>query len=105
MSAALIAILTVVGTGMVSLLGAILLGKLVPASRVTEAAADAIAARLEADKWHLAYDEKSKALDKMEAVVERQQIVAESVNQVLTALKQTTAQTPLPPPYQVGGST
>lgn len=109
MSAALIAILTVIGTGMVSLLGAILLGKLVPASRVIEATAaaiaDATAARIEAEKWRLAYEEKSKALDNLETVVERQQIVAESVNQVLTALKQTTAQTPLPPPYQVGGST
>lgn len=104
----MLAILGAIATGVVGLLGAVLLGKLVPASRVTEAAAaaiaDATAARVEAEKWRLAYEEKSKALDKLETVVERQQIVAESVNQVLTALKQTTAQTPLPP-YQVGGST
>jgi hypothetical protein len=104
----MIAVVAAIATGMVSLIGAILLGKLVPVSRVTEAAAaakaEAIAARVEAEKWRLAYDQKSKALGKLETVVERQQIVTESVNAVLEALKQTTAQTPLPP-YQVGGST
>lgn len=104
----MIAVVAAIATGMVSLIGAILLGKLVPAGKVTEAAvasaAEATAARVEAEKWRLAYEEKSKALEKLETVVERQQIVTESVNAVLAALKQTTAQNPLPP-YQVGGST
>lgn len=98
MSAVLVAIATVVGGGVVSLLGAILLGKLVPAGQVT-------AARSEADKWRLAYEEKTAALEKLAVVVERQQVVAETVNLVLAALKQT-AQTPLPPlppQPQIGG--
>lgn len=95
MSGILVAIITVVGSGMISLLGAIVMGKLVPAGQVA-------AARAEADKWRLAYEEKTTAFDKLEAVVERQQIVTESVNLVLAALKQT-AQTTLPPQPQVGG--
>lgn len=98
MNAALIAMLSVVGTGIVSLLGAILLGKLVPAGQVSRAQA-------EADKWRLAYEEKSAALAKLEEVVERQQIVTETVNAVLAALKQTAQ---IPPSSstqtQVGGS-
>jgi hypothetical protein len=107
LSPALIAVIAAFATGMVSLIGAILLGKLVPASRVTEATAaslaEATASRVEAEKWRLAYEEKSKALDNLETVVERQRIVTDTVNQVLAAIK-STAQTPLPP-YQVGGST
>jgi hypothetical protein len=99
----MIAVVAAIATGMVSLLGAILLGKLVPASRVTEKDAELTAAKVETDKWRLAYEEQRRAAEKLEDVVQRQQIVTETVNQVLTALK-STAQTPLPP-YQVGGST
>jgi hypothetical protein len=100
---ALLVFLAAAATGVVSLLGAILLGKLVPSSRVTDKDAELTASKVETDKWRLAYEEQRRAAEKLEDVVQRQQIVTETVNQVLTALK-STAQTPLPP-YQVGGST
>ena len=76
------ALVSVAGTGFLGLVGAVVMRKLVPASHVAEA-------RAEADKWRLAYEEKSAAHEKLEALVERQQIVAETVNQVLAAIKQT----------------
>lgn len=72
------------GSGVLSLVGAILLGKLIPAGRET-------AARHEADKWKQAYEEKSKALTILEDTVRQQHIVAETTNAVLNALKQSTA--------------
>lgn len=103
MSALVIAAISVIGTGVLSLVGSILLGKLVPAGQVAAKQAEIDAKAAEVDKWRLAYEEKTVALAKLEDVVERQKIVTETVNQVLAALK-TTAQTPPSPQPQVGGS-
>ncbi len=89
MDTALTIIISVTAPGVLSLIGAIFLGKLVPSSRVVEA-------ERRAEKYKLAYEEKSAAFISLEQVVQRQAIVTETVNQVLTALKQT-AQTSLPP--------
>lgn len=84
MESVAIGLITALATGVLSLVGAILLGKLIPAGRET-------AARQEADKWKEAYEEKSRALAILEDTVRQQRIVADTTNAVLSALKQSTA--------------
>lgn len=73
------AVIGVVGTGFASLLGLILLGKLVPASRVDRA-------ELEADTWKKAHDTMKQAFDTQSSLLIRQQITAEVTEQVMKSI-------------------
>lgn len=102
MDTALTVVVSVTTPAILSLIGAVLLGKLVPAGRVTEAEARAEKNLLAAEKYQLAYEKQTEALRNLEDVVQRQSIVTEAVNQVFAALKQT-AQIPLSPGQHQGG--
>lgn len=73
------AVIGVVGTGFASLLGLILLGKLVPVSRVDRA-------ELEADTWKKAHDTMKQAFDTQSSLLIRQQITAEVTEQVMKSI-------------------
>lgn len=99
MNAALIAILSVVGSGVVSLLGAVLLGKLVPVSRVEEAKREAAAklaeseakaekAEREAATWKASHDSIKAAFDGQARLLERQQLTAEITDKAMTAVRE-----------------
>ncbi len=82
-SAIVSALVAVLGTGVLSLVGAILLGKLVPSGHLN-------ALREEANRWKQAYEEKSRSLAILEETVRRQQMVTDTTNAVLNAIKQST---------------
>jgi len=88
-------IIGIVGTGFVSLLGAIIMGKLVPVSRVA-------AAEAEADKFQLAFETLRRSSDLLEETVKRQHAVTDTANMLISMIKQA-AQTPLPPQPHIGG--
>lgn len=73
------AIIGVVGTGFVSLLGLVILGKLVPVSNVTRAETEAVT-------WKKAYDTMKQSYDAQQAILVRQQITAEITEQVMKTI-------------------
>lgn len=91
MEALLITLLSVVGGGFLSLLGAILLGQLVPGSRVTER--DAIITRMQD-----AAMKREEAYTTLKDIVDRQAMISEVTKAVLEATHTTAAR-------QTGGTT
>lgn len=109
------ALVGVVGTGFLALVGSIVMGKLVPSSRVDEArrtgdtrlaeakaSAEAEArsaaadlaeaesrvekAQREADTWHATADSIKSAFDSQTKIVERQQLSAEITDKLMTVV-------------------
>lgn len=73
-------IVSVIGTGFAGLLGAVLLGKLVPVSRVDKA-------EKEAATWKQSYDSMKAAFDAQSKLLERQQLTAEITDKVMAAVR------------------
>lgn len=74
------AVVGVAGTGLLSLVGAIVMGKLVPGSRVDKA-------ELEAATWKRAYEDQAKLL-------ERQQLTADITDKVMAAVRDQLSSSP-----------
>lgn len=74
------AIIGVVGTGFLSLLGAVLMGKLVPVSRVEKA-------EKEADTWKRSHDTLRLAYDTQANLLAKQQLTAEVTDKVMAAVR------------------
>lgn len=70
----------VTSAGFLGLFTAILLGQLVPSSRVSRAQA-------EADKWHKAYDALNDAHETQSRMLDRAQISAEITDKVMDAVR------------------
>jgi hypothetical protein len=109
-SGILIALATVAGGGIVSLMGAIFLGKLVPASRAEDAKRDGeirlaelraehaaeVAelkaavdkAQQEAVTWKASHDSIKAAFDGQTKLLERQQLTAEITDKAMTAVRE-----------------
>lgn len=87
MDSILAAIIGVVGTGFVSLIGAVILGVLVPASRVTKAETRVEKAEKEAATWKASYDSIKTAFEAQAKLLERQQLTAEITDKAMTAVR------------------
>lgn len=74
------AVIGIVGTGFISLIGAVLMGKLVPASRVDRA-------EKEADTWKRSHDTLKLAYDTQAALLAKQQLTAEVTDKVMAAVR------------------
>lgn len=90
MDALLAALATVLGTGILSMIGAFATGRVVPATRMEAAAREAEkrveAAAREAEKWRAAYDAITKAHDQQARLLDRLQMSAEITDNVMRAL-------------------
>lgn len=98
------AVVGVAGTGLLGLIAAVVMGKLVPSSRVDDARrevearlADAEAARdkaeKEADTWHASHDSIKAAFDGQTKILERQQLTADITDKAMAAVREMLAGT------------
>jgi hypothetical protein len=100
-----VVLITVAAGGFSSLIGAILLGKLVPSSRLVEANQRVAEAVAVSEKWKLAYETEKKSNELLEETVKRQHLVTDTANMLIGMIRQTANPPPLSSHPQVGGST
>lgn len=74
------ALSSVLGTGLFGLVGAILLGKLVPVSQLERA-------EKEADTWRATSEQQRQSLEQKDRLLERSQLSAEITDKVMQAIE------------------
>lgn len=83
----LVALIGLMGTALITLVGAILLGKLVPASQVTRA-------EKEAEAWKTSYEQLRQSSDQQVRMLDRLQLSAEITDKVMQAIGHTAGALP-----------
>lgn len=106
-SPVIVALISVIASGILSMVGAMLLGKLVPSGHVTavreEAEKRILAAEARAEKYQLAYETLRRSSDLLEETVKRQHVVGDTANMLIGMIRQTAAALPSSQSTQAGG--